>query len=62
MAPFKVVGMSIKREGSESSSKQHCTLCKKFKHDDAYYFNNLDNSDIRLPKTKANGLVAINEV
>jgi hypothetical protein len=37
-------------------------LCKKFGHDDAYYFNNLDNSNNRLPKTEAKGMMAVNEV
>jgi hypothetical protein len=61
MALFKAVSMSTKIEGLEVTSKQYCTSCKKFGHDDAYCFNNLDNPNNQLPKTKAKDMVAVDE-
>lgn len=61
-ASSKTMAMSTKAEGLETTSKWYFTLCKKFGHDDAYCFNNLDNLNNWLSKTKAKGMVAINEV
>lgn len=58
----KAMTMSRKVEGSKAASKQYYTLYKKFGHNDAYCFNNPDNPNNRLPKTKAKGMVAFNEV
>jgi hypothetical protein len=54
--------MSTKAEISKTTNKQYCTLCKKVGHDDSYCFNNPDNLNNWLLKTKAKSTVAINEV
>lgn len=62
IAPSKAMAMSKKAEGSKGANKQNYTLCKKVGDDDAYCFNNPNNPNNRLSKTKAKGIVAINEV
>jgi hypothetical protein len=54
----KVVAMSTKAEGSEAATKQYCTLCKKFGHDDSYYFNNPDIPNNWLSKIVAKGTMS----
>jgi hypothetical protein len=55
-------GHVYKKKSTKDASKKYCILCRKFGHDDAYCFNNIDNPNNQLFKDKSKGMVVVNEV